>query len=318
MSSAALVELALNVLSCSQKELAAKVGVSPTQISKWKKGEHISFDMENKLRKFINIGDKDPQFILWCGSLQEADKWDELIHYLADIADGCAETGYDTYPLNDEIGTLSSNTFCTLNVMGVAIPKTFPESLNVLLKEEKDVDDDNFELIYENPVTALIFNMFKSLNDVYGFYEAYVEELIDDHELYLENTSAVNIEPCLLSLAACKTDVDLKLATKYERFKYETLSNYREWLTVVKNRAFRAGIPLRAELFDLINHSADQLGVDAEAESLGFTSTRIHPDIYMNELLVGVRMIHQVLPAIMKKLGIDEEFELDSSDLKMK
>jgi hypothetical protein len=34
----------------------------------------------------------------------------------------------------------------------------------------------------------------------------------------------------------------------------------------------------------------------------------------MDELLRGMRVIHQVLPAIMKKLGMDE-FELDESKL---
>jgi len=36
----------------------------------------------------------------------------------------------------------------------------------------------------------------------------------------------------------------------------------------------------------------------------------------MNELLQGMRIIHQVLPAIMKKLGMDEkDFALDRSKL---
>ena len=56
---------------------------------------------------------------------------------------------------------------------------------------------------------------------------------------------------------------------------------------------------------------------EAEAESLGFNAGRIHPDIYMNELLVGMRVIHQVLPAILKKLGIEEEFKLDDSELSL-
>ena len=39
----------------------------------------------------------------------------------------------------------------------------------------------------------------------------------------------------------------------------------------------------------------------------------------MNELLQGMRIIHQVLPAIMKKLGMDEkDFTLDRSELYIK
>jgi hypothetical protein len=48
-------------------------------------------------------------------------------------------------------------------------------------------------------------------------------------------------------------------------------------------------------------------------ESIGFNSSRLNPDIYMDELLCGMRMIHQVLPA-MKKLGT-EDFKLDESEL---
>ena len=42
MDSEALVKLALSHLQCSQKELATRLDVSPTQITKWKKGEHTN------------------------------------------------------------------------------------------------------------------------------------------------------------------------------------------------------------------------------------------------------------------------------------
>ncbi len=104
---------------------------------------------------------------------------------------------------------------------------------------------------------------------------------------------------------------------KFKEFKYQTEKDYEEWLTIVKDRAFRAGIPLRAELLDLVHASSGEMGREAEAESLGVNASRIHPDIDMNELLVGMRIIHQVLPAILKKLGIEEQFELDTSQLRL-
>jgi hypothetical protein len=50
--------------------------------------------------------------------------------------------------------------------------------------------------------------------------------------------------------------------------------------------------------------------------SSGYRPVQIHPDIYMNELLQGMRTIHQVLPVIMKKLGITD-FQLDRSELSL-
>ncbi|MBT9333385.1 hypothetical protein [Paracidobacterium acidisoli] len=336
--SQAWVELALRTLSCNQKALAQRVAVSPAQISKWKNGEYMSSDMERKFRAIVKLGDEQhPEFVLWAGSPEDAAKWDELIHRLAENARESAETGYDTEPLADDMGLLSLFVSSTLVDMGIEPPKVFPSELDPYLnsddeddKEVEAVGEDAEEIVFEtddalwdllntNPYSKVISDIFDSLNDVYGFYAAYVSglthKLMDDGEpgesvLDLDG----NIESGLIDLAACKIEVDEKFAPKIKMFRSRIIKSYVRWLTTLKDAAFHAGVPLGAELMDMVDKDAGELGHTAEAESLGFNAARLHPDIYMNELLVGMRTIHQVLPAILKKLEIND-LELDGSDL---
>lgn len=321
MNSDALVQLALNALSCTQKELARRLQVSPTQISKWKKGEHMSQELEMKIRSLTGLVDEHPEFVLWAGSLQNSRKWERLIHFLAQWTIEEAETGYDTYPLLDELGTLCWSTFYTLREMGVDLPLKFPEELDIEYEEAlhsgEDDDQTLWELLDKNPYSALIHQIYLSLNDVYGFYAAYISDFLDENELDMFETVA-EIECGLIDLAASKIEVDSQFATNFMQFRHRVTQDYDKWLNLIKEKAFRAGLPLRAELLSMVHGSHEELGHAAEAESLGFNSSRIHPDIYMNELLCGMRVIHQVLPAIMKKLGIDQDFELDESELQAK
>lgn len=317
MKPSSLVELALSAQGCTQKELALRLGVSPAQISKWKNGEHISFEMSNKLSELAGLKDLDPDVVLLAGSIEDAKKWMQLIRHLADLAECSAETGYNTAPLVEELDNdncfLFWNTFHVLQEMGVSIPRPFPKKLEIHMADE----DDEGETIWDNEIGSLIYDMFKSLTNVYGFYAAFVSDLVLDEELDLFDTPAWELDSKLLSLAASKLELDENKIPGFSRFKRKVESEVAGMVAHLKERAFRAGIPLRAELMNLVFDSHDELGRAAEACSLGFDQSRLHPDIYMNELLTGMRLIHQVMPAIMKKLGIEDEFELDVSELRL-
>lgn len=312
-----LVVLALKTLSWTQKELAQFLDVSPTQISKWKKGEYMSDDMEKRIRQKINLGDLSPELVSLVGGIDNAVKWDKVIKFIADLEKENADTGYRTIPLEENTEFLSSQIMQIFVEMDIEIPAQFPTELELNYDED---DEDSYEefacAIEDNNYTKIILAIFSSLNDVYGFYTAYIEDFIFDEKLDLYDTEAANIEPCLIFLAASKIDIDITFARNFNLFKYKINQKYVQWINLVKEQAFRAGIPLRAELLDIVYKSHGEVGHEAEAESLGINENKLHPDIYMNELLVGMRLIHQVLPKIMAKLEITD-FMVNDSDLRV-
>jgi len=311
MSNSNLIKLTLTQLACNQQSLAKKIGVSAAQISKWKSGEYMSSDMQEKLTELAGIGEYYHDFVYWTGGLEQSKKWYKLISDLAELAARIAETGYITSPLEDEEYrmALCEDTISILRQMGVTIPQEFPAEL---IFDQLDDDEDRSDLyeyaVKENPISKLIFDGFQALNDLYGFYAAYISYLVLDPECTdLLDPAGEEIESYLLDLAFVKTGSESDFAPTFIEFRREIYELYTRHIETVKNHAIQHDIPLKWELKDLVSKNSGPLGHYAESESLGINKRQLHPDIYMDEILRSLRSIHVVLPIICKKLGITEE-----------
>ena len=306
MYSESLIKLAIIGLQCSQKELAGILKVSPTQISKWKSGERMSTDMGERITSLLELGTCDPDVAYWTGGIEQAIKWKQLIQFLASSALDRRETDYISEILIDDEDDyeLTQQTLSTLRNMGVKIPTPFPEELTYW-----DARTPDLQFKYDNnPLAALIEKAFEAANGIYSFYAAYIDTAlsfeIDGHQL------STKIYCGLIPLCFAKTGKQNGLTPNFNLFQHHTISDLGSSIDSIKKLAFQHNIPLNVELSDLITDNSDDLNIESDAETIGANQTRIHPDIYMNELLQNQRSIMKALPIICKKLGITSE-ELD-------
>jgi len=317
MGNSSLIKLVLTKLGCNQQDLAHKLNVSTGQVSKWKSNAYMSEDMTQRLTELAGIGVYDSDFVYWTGGLEQSKKWYKLINDIADRALMECETGYNTTPLqiDEDTGTrheLCSSTIRILKDMGITIPDEFPA---VLTFDEADIDWDDDVAVdsysdrgQDDPIYRLIYDSYIAFNHLYGFFRAYIADIVFDmpegQEQWEMFDHGLEMECELLSLAFSKTGTQNDFMSKFGTFSYETDKYFKRAITHVKKYAIKHHIPIKAELDNLLLQDSEDSGMDAERESLGLNP--LHPDVYMNEILEHLRYIGQILPVICNKLGIEE------------
>lgn len=315
MAKNTLLKVALDKLGCTQTALAEMLGISRAQVSKWKNGENISPEMARRIQALIGITeDADPSLIALTGSIEDAVLWEELCLVLLSIAAENDRSGYSLSPVELEFDD-NLFTFTILDALsgaGVIIPREFPNELRVgLTINQSECDFDTaFEALNNHPVSKLILDMLTTLANINGYYLTSVEAVINSLNTikdYKVSSAIENIEAGLISLALAKTQVDRNIAPNFSSFRRATIEEYEDWLWQLKVDAVKQCVPLKNEIMSLVYEEPETLALATEDESSGLNQKPIHPDMYINELLLGMRKIQKVLPEICRKLDIAED-----------
>lgn len=317
----AFVTLAILKLGCDQKELAKKLGVSQTQITKWKKGEHISVHMRAKFRKLLNINDSDPVLILAFGSEENLAKWNLINRYILDELDENSETGYTTAQGSAFVdGDGFDYSLLALVEAGASFPKEFPEELVkvVELIDELDEYEDEDEwatacefidnVFEKSPSVGLFYDFWRSFIDVYGFYAAYLSPLADPaNALYDLHEQVFEFEDELFELALIKgfsSSFDgLPLYQEFKDNNYETIVKK---VKKINELARQGGVFEKVDYLKILTADGDELAHSAEREALGFNETPMPLELKL-EILKETKKTQAILYVICRKLGITEE-----------
>ncbi|HDR1555504.1 hypothetical protein [Pasteurella multocida] len=123
----------------------------------------MSFDMEDKIRTLLDIGDLEPNIVLAFDSTENATQWIKIIEYIAELASENAESEFSISPLTDETDLIISQLLRSLTQIDYSIPITLPDSLKKYLNEKDMWSDEFIDDIHSNEFFSMVYQIFTSL-----------------------------------------------------------------------------------------------------------------------------------------------------------
>lgn len=295
-----LIKLALQLLSCSQQQLATMLSVSPTQITKWKQNEYMSIEMEEKIRELIDIGTLNPIFILSFLSTEKAKNWIELIIAITRKA----EKEYNNqlpHLSNQEIETITAQFLETLYDLNYPLPIPYPDKLDNFIQDDSDIRCDPLnEWTENNDFCTLIHQFFSSFLHTHGFYTEHIENIQNTFPNSPLSDAIAKLKVQIIHLSIINSHSILQSLPSFNEYQNRTQEYCTNLLNYIKKETFKRHFSLEVELMDLLNNSSPNLEKNAQ-----HTPEKQHPDIYMDEMLQHMRFMRTALTAILEKLEID-------------
>lgn len=264
-----LIQLALVQKQYTQRQLAEWLGVSATQITKWKQGEYMSDKISKHIIAELKLGKTSPKVVLAIGSLAQAKRWCQTINHLADLVAKKHICFTDKASIHEQLIDI-------LNYFSI----NYAEFPMITAKSAK-------KAIGQHVVLRFIYDLFAEYASIFVVYQTHIQPLNwEKDEAFRER---------LLTLAATNLTVSQFDTDKtFDCMKQDTIEDYQSLINELKLYCLHSNKPLKIELSHLIRQTEDN-------------PTVIHPDIYMNELLTTARLFRLLLPELLKQIDISDE-----------
>jgi len=226
-----IIQYILDTTELKQKDIAEKLEVSTTQISKWKKGEYISYDKRNQLEKLAGIIEYSLEWTESVKTQENSNKWVNYVYNIAEYSETWEE-------LDDTIiiGILR-NIVCS----GIKLDKTPPQ----LTSNEEST---NFEYFIQSVIEnyTILSSFHSKYLYTYDYNEGKINELAMEIGFQLLPWSLNNIDDHILESLNIDMEIFNKNIKKTKHNLINLINNYCKEL-IIYNK------PIIEDYFLLVN-----------------------------------------------------------------
>lgn len=266
-----IINLVTRRSGMTQAELAIKLGVSKSQITKWKTGDDLPPQRRTQMLELIAMTDEEADWLPFASSPEEIDRWTRYLRDVpCEIFDYFSAVGMEDFMLPQILHELSRHS--------IKIPMTAPV--------DEDPDD-------EGSFYYLLMDAFDGAGRLAHFIGKHIDydETLSEHLL--------DLDTCIFGLALAHIDKETfedwieDMSVFNERAHHNRTEAIGHIEALCKDlRA--AGKPIPADYFGLVNMKPEDLVSDDEGDSPIFPKTSSyfsHAEITLQRQIIDLREI---------------------------